>query len=187
MSLKVAPTNVQAAAEEFDREVKRRILEGQSVESAIRGGADAVGLELPDELVAQIVQAMNVAQRRMAEPEFVAKQRALDARIRLLVRQGLTFHQAVEQGQIDTGVRLSPQGARLLVRMLEAESEKLRDVRVDVVSDREFRDLQDGRCWPFVLGGVGKWRCCQCGETRDSEVVTCPCGHRRCFDAHVVH
>jgi hypothetical protein len=126
----------------LDANIKARIQRGQDVDSAVPEAVRELSIDIDGNTVAQIIAGFKIALRQMSDPDFIRKQRLLDARIRRLVkRENYTIARAVVQAQEDTNVKLKPEGAKLLIALLEEESEKLAGTLVEVVSDEEYRDL----------------------------------------------
>ena len=136
----MSPSQVAA----LNESIKKRVLRGQDVDTAVPEAVQELGIELEAKVVQQIVAGFKIALRQVMDPNFVRKQKALDARIRRLVkREHYTIARAVKQAQDDTGVTLKPEGTALLIRLLEEESEKMSGTLVEVVSDEEYRELCD--------------------------------------------
>lgn len=126
----------------LDANIKARIQRGQEIDAAVTEAVAELGIDLDRNTVAQIIAGFKIAMRQMLDPDFVRKQKALDARIRRLVkREHFTIARAVVQAQDDTGVKLRPEGAKMLIALLEEESEKLAGTLVEIVSDEEYREL----------------------------------------------
>jgi hypothetical protein len=172
------PTQEQIVA--LDANIKTRVMNGEEPEDAVQAAIREVGIELPDNVVSKIIEAFKVARRKLLDPQFIQKQRALDRQIRLLVRGGMTISKAVKQAQDDTGVKLSEQGEKILVQLLEEESERLSGLGIETVSDEEYAKLVNSRCMYFQQDGQNGWRCCKCQTLRSMNQTHCPCGHERC-------
>ena len=171
-------TQEQIAA--LDASIKARVLRGEEPEEAVPAAISEVGIELDGNIVAKIIEAFKVARRKILDPDFIRKQRALDRQIRVLVRGGMTIARAVRQAQEDTGVKLTPPGEKLLIDLLEQESERLSGLGIETVSDEEYAKLVNARCMYFQQDGQNGWRCCQCQTLRSMNQTHCPCGHQRC-------
>lgn len=172
------PTQEQIV--ELDANIKRRVLSGEEPDEAVPAAVRELGIDLDGTIVAKIVEAFKIARRKILDPEFIQKQRALDRQIRLLVRGGMTIARSVKQAQDDTGVKLSPQGEKLLIDLLEQESERLSGLGIETVSDEEYAALVNSRCMYFQQDGQDGWRCCKCHVLRSMNQTHCPCGHERC-------
>jgi hypothetical protein len=128
----------------LDANIKARIQRGQEIEVAVPEAMTELGINLDKTVIAQIVAGFKLALRQANDPAFVRKQKALDARIRRLVkREKLSIARAVLQAQDDTGVKLAPEGTKLLIVLLEEESEKMNGTLVEVISDEEYKELCD--------------------------------------------
>jgi hypothetical protein len=172
------PTQEQIV--QLDANIKARVLRGEEPEEAVPAAVREVGIDLGENVVAQIVEAFKIARRKILDPQFIEKQRALDRQIRVLVRGGMTIARAVVQAQADTGVKLTPPGEKLLIDLLEQESERLSGLGIETVSDEEYAKLVNSRCMYFQQDGQNGWRCCQCHTLRSMNQTHCPCGHERC-------
>ena len=170
----------QSEIVQLDANIKGRILRGQEPEEAVPAACAELAIEIPASAIAQIVEAMKIARRSLHDPEFIRKQRALDRQIRKLVRSGMTISKAVVQGQADTGVKLKPEGEKLLIDLLEEESERMGALNIETVSDEEYAKLVNSRCMFFNQDGQDGWRCCKCHTLRAMNLNLCPCGHERC-------
>lgn len=189
-------SNIQEQVAAFDCAVKRRLMSGEAPELAVPDAATEVGLTLEPERVDAIVRVLRLAQIVAKDPEFIRKRDALTERIRHLARSdGMTISRAVKQAQDDTGVKLSDAGQRILIETLEQESEKLAGTMVEVISDKEFQEMENAqRCVSVqgvatkltALDGKPGWLCCHCsrsgrGTLNGDERASCrTCNHGRC-------
>jgi hypothetical protein len=172
------PTQEEIIA--LDANIKARVLRGEEPDEAVPSAVRELSIDLDSNVITKIVDALKVARRSLHDPEFIRKQRALDRQIRVLARSGMTLKKAVIQAQADTGVKLSAQGEKLLIDMLEQESERMGAINIETVSDEEYAKMVNSRCMFFNQDGNDGWRCCKCQTLRSLQQTHCPCGHERC-------
>ena len=170
-----------AQFEALGKNVRERMSRGEEPEEAVPAALRELGItDLDETVIPKIVDGFKVIKRSLNDPEFTQKQVALERRIRRLIREGKTIAQAVAQAQEDTGVKLRPEGSKMLIDILEKQFEQMRDVRIEVVSDEEYAELVNVRCMFFQQDGQDGWRCCKCQTLRSLAQTHCPCGHERC-------
>ncbi len=170
----------------FDQAVRRNIGKGQPPEEAVSQALEESGLELSAERRGLLIRALNLAELQARDPQFQARVESLTTQIRKLAKGGMTIKKAVEQAQADTGVKLGERGQAMLIQSLEEESARLEGTVVEVVSDKEFAEMQQSaKCVP-VEGQRGGWLCCRCsaqghGTLSASVDRSCrACHHPRC-------
>lgn len=162
----------------FDTAVKGRIMKGERPEDAVEHACKDVGINLTTEMQQNIVNVLKFM--RDDTPEQARKRKMLTRAIRMGMAQGLTTKVAVKTAQETTGVKLGEQGETLLIEALEAERERIKDVRVEVISEEEFSKMHDG-CIFFSLNNKDGWACCQCSQhNRQNQDACTMCGHGRC-------
>jgi hypothetical protein len=178
---------VNEQIEAFDSAVKRRLIAGETPEEAVSHAEEESGLKLPPMNKQQLVHVLELAQVKARDPEFIAKRNALERRIRELCKAGMTIQKAVSRAQDDTGVRLEEKGQKMLVEVLEHESERLGKIDIAPVSDEEFARMQaDARCTAVTTQGLDAWHCCACAKTGRGTVNSAlrrachTCNHARC-------
>lgn len=166
-------------AETFDTTLKGFVMAGLPPEEALKRTCADMGIRFAPEVEQNIIDRLRFA---MADtPKHAAMRRLLTARIRGSMRSGLSTAESVKKAQDDTGIKLGEQGQKMLIEALDAERERIKDIRVEVISADEFNQSFGDKCMFFHLNGKDGWACCQCRQHNPKREIACTmCGHGRC-------
>lgn len=163
----------------FDATVKKYLVAGQSPEDALGNACRELSITLPANVEQNIINSLKLALAQ--SPHMLAKQKILARKIRELMREGKRTAEAVKEAQSQTNIRLGEEGERALIQVLEAERERVSELRVEVVSAEEFSAMQGEKCIAYHLNGKDGWACCKCSEHNRKNQDSCVmCGHARC-------
>lgn len=166
-------------SEMFDTTLKGLVMAGKAPEVALRETCDKLGMKFAPEVEQNIIDRLRFAMNDT--PKHAAMRRLLSARIRQFMREGCSTKDAVAKAQDATGIKLGEQGAHMLVQALDAERERIKDMRVEVISEDEFHASFGEKCMFFHLNGKDGWACCQCRQHNTKRDIGCTmCGHGRC-------
>lgn len=181
------PQEMYAIQKKFDDEVKRLIVSGEKPDAAVEKACQKAGISLADDIKRNIVQVLTYAIAQQ-DPTTVRKQRLLAARIRQYMREGKSVRVAVKDAQTEENIHIGEEGEKALIQVLEAERERVKDLRVEVVSAEEYKNLTgQEECIPYHLNGKDGWACCKCHEHNAQREDACSmCSHPRCGAALVV-
>ena len=166
-------------AEMFETTLKGLVMAGKAPDVALKEACSSLGLKFSPEVEQNIIDRLRFA---MSEtPKHAAMRRLLSARIRQFMREGCSTKEAVQKGQDATGIKLGEKGAAMLVSALDEERERIKDLRVEVISEDEFLSTFGEKCMFFHLNGKDGWACCQCRQHNPKREIACTmCGHGRC-------
>ncbi len=182
-----SPARIYELQQKFDDEVKRLIVSGEKPDSAVEQACQTVGITLAADVKKNIVDVLTYAIAQQ-DPVIRHKQKVLGARIRGFIREGKSVRTAVKDAQTEENIHLGEAGEKALIEVLEAEREKVKDLRVEVVSAEEYKNLTgDETCIPYHLNGKDGWHCCKCHEHNSRREDACTmCSHPRCGAALAV-
>ena len=177
----MTPQEMYTIQKKFDDEVKRLVTAGEKPDEAVEHACKTVGITLTAEVKKNIAEVLTYAIAQQ-DPVVRQKQKLLATRIRAYMREGKSVRVAVKDAQTEENIHLGKEGEKALIQVLEAERERVKDLRVEVVSPEEYKNLTgDETCIPYHLNGKDGWHCCKCHEHNNKREDACTmCSHPRC-------